>query len=72
MSTVVNNNSILKASKWIVLALFGFVFAVVKVVGLFFWNAFFGKERNNQDDKAIGTFIGADHWRADKDGYREW
>lgn len=71
MNAVFNKDSMLKASKWLALALFGFVFAVIKFVGLFFWNAFFAKD-NNQEDKAIGTFVGSDHWRADKDGYREW
>ena len=56
MNAVFNKDSILKASKGLALALFGFVFAVIKFVGLFFWNAFFGQDRKpNYDPMRAGV-----------------
>ena len=37
MNAVVNKDNMLKASKWLILALFGLVFILIKVVLDFFW-----------------------------------
>ncbi len=78
MNAVFNKDNMLKASKWLILALFGLVLIVLKVVWAFVWGAFFGKDsKQDEDDTPIGTRCwGTKYWGSfgnyDKDGVRRW
>lgn len=77
MKAVLNKDSMLKASKWLVLALFGLVLLVLKVVWAFVWGVFFGKDGNEgQDDTSIGSSSWTtDTWgksNYDENGIRRW
>ncbi|MBE0471930.1 MAG: hypothetical protein IBX55_20780 [Methyloprofundus sp.] len=75
MSAVFNKASIFKASKGAFFALFGFVFAAIKVVGLFFWNAFFGQDREQDDTPIGGQSWSTKSWGSfnyDENGNRKW
>lgn len=77
MNAVFNKDNMLKASKWLILALFGLVLIVLKVVWAFAWGAFFGKDSKQEDDTPIGTRCWTTKdWESfgdyDKDGVRRW
>lgn len=67
MNAVVNKDNMLKASKWLILALFGVVLIVLKVVWAFAWGAFFGKDSKPDYDSDYDTTWGRKQFIHDPD-----
>lgn len=66
MKAVLNKDSMLKASKWLVLALFGLVLLVLKVVWAFVWGVLQASAPNKGE--CHGDY-NPGHWCSGKDGF---